>query len=96
MAVQIAGSEDAQSEGIKAQIARATRDDGITPIFTPATSWSLLVYYVLAMQCLPTLMVTARESGHAKWALLQLAWMSGLAYLIAMTLYHVLRTAGIT
>ncbi len=95
MAVQIAGSEDTENEGIKEQIAKATRDDGITPIFTAATSWSLLVYYVLAMQCLPTLMVTTKESGHAKWALLQLAWMSGLAYIIAMVLFHTLRGAGI-
>ena len=96
MAVQIAGSDDAEDEGIKEKIQHATRDDGITPVFTPATSWSLLIYYVLAMQCLPTLMVTAKESGHAKWALLQLVWMSGNAYLITMILYHTLRAVGIT
>ena len=63
----------------------------VTPIFTPATSWSLLVFFVLAMQCLPTLAVTAKESGHVKWALLQLAWMSGVAYLAAMIVYQVMK-----
>jgi len=51
------------------------------PIFTAATSWSLLVYYVLAMQCLPTLAVTAREAGGWKWAWIQLGWEEGPASL---------------
>jgi ferrous iron transport protein B len=41
------------------------------------------VFYVLAMQCLPTLAVTRRETGSWKWALLQLGWMSAVAYLLA-------------
>jgi ferrous iron transport protein B len=72
------------------QIQTAKRSDGVTPIFTPAASWSLLVFFVLAMQCLPTLAVTAKESGHIKWALLQLAWMSGVAYVAAMIVYQVM------
>jgi Fe2+ transport system protein B len=35
--------------------------------------------------------VTAREAGGAKWALLQLAWMSGVAYLAAMIVYQVMK-----
>lgn len=80
MAVIVTGSEDAEDQGVLDAIAGATRDDGVTPVFTPAVSWAVLVFYVLAMQCLPTLAVTARESGHVKWALLQLVWMSVLAY----------------
>jgi ferrous iron transport protein B len=90
MAVIVAGEEDAESEGIVERMASATRDDGVTPVFTVATCWSLLVYYVLAMQCLPTLAVTAREAGGTKWALLQLAWMSLLAYAGALIVYQVL------
>ncbi|MFM9958495.1 MAG: ferrous iron transporter B [Phycisphaerales bacterium] len=83
MSVVIAGEEDAEGEGVLEQMRGATRDDGVTPVFTLASCWSLLVYYVLAMQCLPTLAVTAREAGHIKWALLQLAWMSAVAYAAA-------------
>lgn len=82
MAVVTAGSEDPEEDGVLEAIATARRDDG-GPVFTPAVSWSLLVFFVLAMQCLPTLAVTAREAGHWKWALLQLGWMSGLAYAAA-------------
>jgi len=83
MAVVTTGEADAEADGVLDRIAAAKRDDGVTPIFTPAASWSLLVYYVLAMQCLPTLAVTAREAGGWKWAGLQFAWMSGLAYVAA-------------
>lgn len=74
-------------DGFTERVAQAKRDDGITPLFTPAVTWSLLVYYVLAMQCLPTLAVTAKEAGGAKWAFIQLGWMSLLAYVGAMIAY---------
>ena len=90
MAVQVAGSDDTESETMRESIATAVRDDGRTLIFTPATSWSLLIYYVLAMQCLPTLVVTAKEAGHWKWAFLQLGWMSGVAYVASLVVFQVL------
>ncbi|MCC6675700.1 MAG: ferrous iron transporter B [Phycisphaerales bacterium] len=95
MAVVITGSEEAEDEGVLAAVGAARRDDGVTPVFTTATCWSLLVYYVLAMQCLPTLAVTAKEAGGLRWAALQLAWMSVLAYALALITYQGLRAAGI-
>ncbi|HYE61857.1 MAG TPA: ferrous iron transporter B [Phycisphaerales bacterium] len=93
MAVVTTGSEDAEDEGVLAEVAAAKRDDG-TPVFTMAVCWSLLVYYVLAMQCLPTLAVTAREAGGLKWALLQLGWMTGVAYVASLVVYQVLAGLG--
>ncbi|MBX3364048.1 MAG: ferrous iron transporter B [Phycisphaeraceae bacterium] len=89
MAVITTGTDDIEGDGPRERLAHATRDDG-TPIFTTAVAWSLLIYYVLAMQCLPTLAVTARESGHIKWAFLQLAWMGSLAYVAACVTYQIL------
>jgi ferrous iron transport protein B len=90
MAVQVAGSDDTEDEGVFAAVAGATRDNG-TPVFTTATSWSMLVYFVLAMQCLPTLVVTAREAaagrGGWKWAALQFGWMSVVAYGVAAVVF---------
>jgi ferrous iron transport protein B len=95
MAVVVTGKDDSEDQGVLHEIAQAKRSDGVTPVFTTAVCWSLLVYYVLAMQCLPTLAVTAREAGGVKWALLQLAWMSGIAYIGALIAYQSLRAAGI-
>ncbi|HYD01983.1 MAG TPA: ferrous iron transporter B [Phycisphaerales bacterium] len=93
MSIVVAGGEEGDDETenlrIREALATAKRDDGVTPVFTPAACWSLLVYYVLAMQCIPTLVVTAREAGGVKWAMLQLAWMSAVAYAAAWLAYSV-------
>jgi ferrous iron transport protein B len=94
MAVMVAGTEDKHDPGVVKAIQEARRSDGVTPIFTTATSWSLLVFYVLAMQCLPTLAVTAKEAGGVRWAFLQLAWMSGLAYIAAFAIYRLVLAVG--
>jgi ferrous iron transport protein B len=66
----------------------AKRSDG-TPMFTTATCASLLVYYILAAQCLSTTAVVRRETGGWKWPLFQIAYMTGLAYLCAFIVYQV-------
>ena len=77
------------------RIRTMTRDDG-TPVFTPATAASALIFFVLAMQCLPTLAVTRKETGRIKYAAIQLAYMSGLAYLTAFVVFQGLRAMGVS
>jgi ferrous iron transport protein B len=89
-----AGNTDVDA-GVVDRIRAMTRDDG-TVLFTPATCAAALVFFVLAMQCLPTLAVTRRETGSIKYAAAQLAYMSTLAYVVAGTTYQVLRMAGIS
>jgi ferrous iron transport protein B len=72
----------------------ATRADG-SPVFTTATCMSLLVFYVLAMQCLPTQAVTKAETGSWKWAGFQLLYMSVLAYVSALVVYQGLNWLGV-
>ncbi|MBX3387516.1 MAG: ferrous iron transporter B [Phycisphaeraceae bacterium] len=95
MSVVIAGQEeeDAANEGLIAAMRTAKRDDGVTPVFTRPVQVSLLVFFVLAMQCLPTLAVTMREAGHWKWAALQFVWMSGLAYAFAFIAYRIVASS---
>ncbi|MCE7974639.1 MAG: ferrous iron transporter B [Leptolyngbya sp. PLA1] len=95
MRIMVTGhDDDSDDDSMMEALRTATRDDG-SPIFTAATSWSLLVYYVLAMQCLPTLAVTAREAGSRRWAFLQLGWMFALAYAAAFLVRLTLRAAGV-
>jgi ferrous iron transport protein B len=72
----------------------ARRADG-SPVFTVATCVSLLVFYVLAMQCLPTQAAARRETGGWKWPLFQLGYMSALAYGAALVAYQTLRACGV-
>jgi len=60
------------------------------PRFTPAVGFSLLVFYTFAMQCMSTLAIVKRETKGWKWPLLQLFYMTGLAYFSALIVYQVL------
>ncbi|MBU0677313.1 MAG: ferrous iron transport protein B [Verrucomicrobia bacterium] len=86
---------DNKSSTLYDTLRRATRKDG-SPVFTVATSISLLVFYVLAMQCLPTQAVTKRETNSWKWPVFQLVYMTILAYGAALLVYQILRFAGVT
>jgi ferrous iron transport protein B len=96
MSVLEGGNGDADVDaGVVERIRAMTRDDG-TLLFTPATCAAALVFFVLAMQCLPTLAVTRRETGSTKYALLQLGYMSTLAYIAAGITYQLVRLAGVS
>ena len=70
---------------------RAEKDVNGQPFFTPARAFSLLVFYVFAMQCMSTLAVTYRETKSWKWPLGQLVYMTGLAYVAALVVFQVLK-----
>jgi len=58
--------------------------------FNKATSFSLMVFYVFAMQCMSTLAVVKRETKGWKWPIIQTVYMSALAYLTALITYQLL------
>ena len=96
MSVLAGGQADSDvNEGVVDRIRGMTRDDG-TPVFTASAAASALVFFVLAMQCLPTLAVTRKETGKLRYAAMQLGYMSGLAYVAALIVYQGLRAAGVS
>lgn len=83
-----AGSNaEGEDSGTLETVRSAMRDDGL-PLFTMATSAALLIFFVLAMQCLPTLVVVARETGSWRWPLLQFCYMTAIAYTAAFLVYR--------
>ena len=95
MSVLVGGGGDAEVDaGVIDRIRAMTTSDG-TRVFTPSTAAAALVFFVLAMQCLPTLAVTRRETGSLRYALLQLGYMSTVAYIAALFVHQALRAAGI-
>ena len=76
--------------GTLQQKLRAEKDAWGQPFFTPARAFSLLVFYVFAMQCMSTLAVTYRETKSWRWPVAQLVYMTGLAYAAAFVVYQVL------
>jgi ferrous iron transport protein B len=87
------GSDEVEDEptSLLDALRASTRADG-SPVFSIATCLSLLVFYVLAAQCLPTQAATRKETGSWKWAAFQLIYMSALAYGAAFVTYQVARS----
>ena len=90
MATLYSVGEDAESNNstLREKMAAATRPDG-TKVYNLATGLSLLIFYVLAMQCMSTLVIVKRETRSWKWPMIQLVYMTGLAYLMSWVVYRI-------
>lgn len=75
---------------LKEKMESAKRLDG-TPVYTTATAVSLMVFYVLAMQCMSTLAIVKRETKSWKWPAIQFAYMTGLAYIVSFIAYNIFK-----
>ncbi len=81
---------DENSTTLRKKMQSAVRTDG-TKVYTLATGVSLMIFYVLAMQCMSTLAVVKRETGSWKWPIIQFLYMTGLAYILSMVSYWLLK-----
>lgn len=84
------GGNNDDDETLRQKMQAAKRPDG-TPVYTLATGLSLMVFYVLAMQCMSTLVIVKRETGTWKWPIIQLLYMTGLAYLFSLLVYQLFK-----
>ena len=73
---------------LREKMQQARKADG-TPVYTLATGLSLMVFYVLAMQCMSTLAVVKRETRSWKWPVIQLLYMTALAYFMSLIVYKI-------
>lgn len=60
------------------------------PVYNLASGFSLMVFYAFAMQCMSTLAIVLRETKKWKWPLIQLVYMTLLAYISALITYQIL------
>jgi len=75
---------------LRQKMSAAVRADG-SKVYDLATGMSLLVFYVLAMQCMSTLAIVKRETRSWKWPLIQLAYMTFLAYTMSWLTYIIFK-----
>jgi ferrous iron transport protein B len=89
--------EDAEEQSISVRDQMRSEVNPATgaPRFTALSAAALLVFYVLAMQCVSTLAVVHRETGSWKWPLFQWAYMSALAWAAATLVYQGGRLLGL-
>lgn len=86
----VGGDADENSLTLREKMRAATWPDG-SKIYTLATGVSLMIFYVFAMQCMSTLAVVKRETRSWKWPLIQLFYMTGLAYILSLLTYTLLK-----
>lgn len=89
----IYGIKDAQGSAGNATLRERLQQD-VDPntgrhTFTTLTAICLMLYYVLAMQCMSTVAIVRRETNGWKWPLFQFAYMTCLAYVVTFAAYHV-------
>lgn len=79
--------QNEQSQSLIQAVRDAKTDDG-RPAWTPLTALTLMVFFVLAMQCMSTIAVVRRETNSWSWPLFMVGYMTGLAYLAAFITYQ--------
>ena len=87
------GDADETNEPLRETLRAATWPDGAA-LFTPLAGVSLMVFFVLACQCMSTVAVVKRESGGWRWPLFMVAYMTLLAYGASLLVYQTGRLLG--
>lgn len=74
---------------IKNRMMQEKRANG-QPVFDFATGISLMLFYAFAMQCMSTLAIVKKETNSWRWPMLQLGFMTFIAYLASLSAYQIL------
>ncbi len=85
--------EDTHTRDLAQVLRQQRRPDG-RQIYSTLTCVTLMVFYVLAMQCVSTVAVVRRETNSWKWPLFQWLYMGALAWLLAFITYQGGRLLG--
>ncbi|MFM2439618.1 MAG: ferrous iron transport protein [Bacteroidota bacterium] len=78
--------EEDDNTSLREKMRASVWPDG-RPVYSLAAALSLMVFYVLAMQCMSTLVIVKRETGTWKWPTIQFFMMTGLAYVMSWVVY---------
>lgn len=80
--------EGTDNLSIKQKMESARNEKGEL-FFTSAVGISLMLFYAFAMQCMSTIAVVYRETNGWKWPLIQLFYLTALAYLSSFIAYNI-------
>ncbi len=80
------GDPGSDTTSLAEAMRRDRRPDG-SPVWTPLVGFGMLLWFVLAMQCISTTAVVRRETGGWRWPLAQLAYMNSLAFVCCLAVH---------
>ncbi|MFT5512999.1 MAG: ferrous iron transport protein B [Bacteroidia bacterium] len=86
-------SVDDENDLVNIREKMSTETDPLTgkPVYNIAVVLSLMIFYAFAMQCFSTLAVVYKETNSIKWPLIQLVYMTSLAYIASFIVFQLLR-----
>ena len=85
------GDENASKLTVKDKMMAEINPDTGLPRYTFAVGMSLMLFYAFAMQCMSTVAVVYRETKSKKWPLIQILFMSALAYFASLIVYQLMK-----
>ncbi len=90
------GRADATPSGMTslAQTLQSQKNPDGTPVYTPLTAITLMVFYVFALQCVSTVAIVRRETNCWKWPFFQWLYMGVLAWGLAFLTHFAGRLFG--
>ena len=80
--------DHAGSRSLAETMRGATDPQSGEPLYNTLTALSLLVFFAFSCQCISTIAVCRRETGHWKWPALMFVYMTSLAYLASLLTYQ--------
>jgi ferrous iron transport protein B len=86
-------SSTEESSTLSNALLAAHREDG-SRVWTPLVGLSLMVFFVLACQCMSTIAVVRRETNSLRWPLFMVIYMLALAYTCSLITYQGGRLLG--
>jgi len=84
----VGSSQDSNFEAIREKMRNEIDPKTGKHVYSPATAFSLMIFFAFAMQCMSTVATVRRETKSWKWPLIQIAYMTGLAYVASFTVYQ--------
>lgn len=85
------GSGDEAAVGIRDKMRLAKNPETGLPVFNFAIGFSLMLFYAFAMQCMSTVAVVYRETKSWKWPVIQMIYMTSMAYVASLIAYQLLK-----
>ncbi|MCS7204554.1 MAG: ferrous iron transport protein B [Leptospiraceae bacterium] len=84
----VGGDADEESETLRFKLSDEKHPDG-TPVYTPLTAISLMIFFALCAQCMSTLAIIKKELGAWKYSVFTFLYMTALAYLVSLVVYQI-------
>lgn len=86
-------TDEEDTDAMRSKLRTLKRADG-SNLYTPLVGLSIIIFFIYALQCLPTTAVVRRETSSWKWAIGQFVGMTLFAYFAALIVYQVGKLLG--